>query len=333
MQIRTLALCTILAAVLGACQTAAVRPQAAPTPTPTPTPAPAPAPAPAPTPSFSGKPVIYQAFTRLYGNQNGRNKPWGTLAENGSGKFGDFSDSALASLKDFGVTHIWYTGVPRHASISDHARYGVPADDPDVVKGRAGSPYAVTDYFDVDPDLATDPGQRLAEFKALVARSHAQGLRVIVDIVPNHVARGYRSLHKPEGVRDFGEGDDTTVEYARDNSFYYIPGQAFRVPEWPEGYRPLGGEPHPLADGQFAENPAKWTGNGSRAAQPEFDDWYETVKINFGVRPDGSHDFDALPPELASQDAAAHAAFWAGRDVPASWEKFHRIVHWWLDLG
>lgn len=326
MHIRTLALSAVLAAVLGGCSQPAVRPQAAATPTPTPTPAPA-------VPAYAGKPVIYQAFTRLYGNQNGRNKPWGTLAENGSGKFGDFSDTALASLKDFGVTHVWFTGVPRHASISDHVRYGVPADDPDVVKGRAGSPYAVTDYYDVDPDLANDPGQRLAEFRALVARSHAQGLRVIVDIVPNHVARGYRSLNKPEGARDFGEGDDRTVEYARDNSFYYIPGQPFRVPEWPAGYLPLGGEAHPLADGQFVENPAKWTGNGSRAAQPKFDDWYETVKINFGVRPDGSHDFDALPPELASQDAAAHAAFWAGRDVPASWEKFHQIVHWWLDLG
>ena len=298
-----------------------------------PTPRPASTSAATAIPAYSGKPVVYQVFTRLYGNQKTRNKPWGTIAENGVGKFADFNDAALSSLKTFGVTHLWFTGVPRHASISDHERYGVPADDPDVVKGRAGSPYAVTDYYDVNPDLAVDPARRLDEFKALLARSHAHGLRVIVDIVPNHVARGYRSLRKPAGVRDFGEGDDTTVEYARDNSFYYIPGQAFRVPEWPAGYQPLGGEQHPLADGRFDENPAKWTGNGSRAAQPKFDDWYETVKINFGVRPDGTHDFPSLPSEYASRDVAAHAEFWADRPVPESWNKFRQIAHWWLDLG
>lgn len=319
MRLPALMLTSALVAVLLGCGQQPVRPTPAPTPT--------------QTPAFTGKPVVYQVFTRLYGNQDTTNKPWGTIAENGVGKFADFNDAALASLKAFGVTHLWYTGVPRHASIGDYGKFGIPADDPDVVKGRAGSPYAISDYYDVDPDLASDPSRRLDEFKALIARTHAHGMRVVIDIVPNHVARGYRSIAKPDGATDFGANDDTKVEYARDNDFYYIPGQPFRVPEWSADYRPLGGEKHPMADGTFDENPAKWTGNGSRAAQPKFDDWYETVKINFGVRPDGSYDFDRLPADYAFRDVSEHAAFWSGRQVPASWKKFKGIAEYWLAMG
>ncbi len=198
-----------------------------------------------------GKIVVYQVFTRLFGNTNTTNKPWGTPEENGVGKMNDFTDKALQEIKALGVTHIWYTGIPHHATVTDYSSFGITPDDPDVVKGRAGSPYAVKDYYSVDPDLATDPAQRLEEFRSLVERSHAAQLKVIIDIVPNHVARRYESIAKPEGVVGFGENDDTTVEYARDNDFYYIPGKPFEVPEAQQGYRPLGGEAHPLADGLF----------------------------------------------------------------------------------
>ena len=281
----------------------------------------------------AGKPVVYQVFTRLFGNTNTTNKPWGTIEENGVGKFNDFTDTALAEIKAMGVTHIWYTGVPHHAVIRDYSAYGISNDDPDVVKGRAGSPYAVKDYYSVNPDLAVDPAQRLEEFQALIARTHQQGMKVIIDIVPNHVARRYESLHKPAGVQDFGVNDDTSVAYQRDNNFYYVPDKHFRVPEPLENYRPLGGGAHPLADGKFSEVPAKWTGNGSRKAQPHFHDWYETVKINYGVRPDGSYDFPALPAGYAEKNYRAHAAFWADKDVPDSWEKFRAITHYWLDMG
>jgi glycosidase len=281
----------------------------------------------------AGKPVVYQVFTRLFGNTNTTNKPWGTIEENGVGKFNDFTDTALAEIKAMGVTHIWYTGVPHHAVIRDYSAYGISHDDPDVVKGRAGSPYAVKDYYSVNPDLAVDPAQRLEEFQALIARTHQQGMKVIIDIVPNHVARRYESLHKPAGVQDFGVNDDTSVAYQRDNNFYYVPDKHFRVPEPLENYRPLGGGAHPLADGKFSEVPAKWTGNGSRKAQPHFHDWYETVKINYGVRPDGSYDFPALPAGYAEKNYRAHAAFWADKDVPDSWEKFRAITHYWLDMG
>lgn len=280
-----------------------------------------------------GKAVVYQVFTRLFGNTNTTNKAWGTLEENGVGKFNDFTDDALKGIKDLGTTHIWYTGVPHHALIRDYTAYGISNDDPDVVKGRAGSPYAVKDYYSVNPDLAVDPANRLQEFKALVERTHQHGMKVLIDIVPNHVARDYQSLQKPEGVADFGANDDTSVEYARDNNFYYVPGEAFQVPQWPAGYQVVGGEAHPLADGKFNENPAKWTGNGARAAQPAFDDWYETVKINFGVQPDGSYDFDTLPAEYAEKDWQAHYQFWQGKNVPDTWVNFRDITLYWTGMG
>lgn len=280
-----------------------------------------------------GKPVVYQVFTRLFGNRVTTNKPWGTIEENGVGKFSDFTDAALEGIRELGVTHIWYTGVPHHAVIRDYTTIGISNDDPDVVKGRAGSPYAVKDYYNVDPDLADDPARRLDEFRDLIERTHRHGMQVVIDIVPNHVARRYESLSSPEGVDDFGASDDTTVEWSRDNSFYYVVGEDFEVPDAPDDYRPLGGEPHPLADGQFTESPAKWTGNGARVAQPGFDDWFETVKVNYGVRPDGYRDFDRLPAGAADWSDEQHAEYWRRRDVPASWEKFRDIVLYWMDLG
>jgi glycosidase len=277
--------------------------------------------------------VVYQVFTRLFGNTNTTNKQWGTLEENGVGKFNDFTETALKELKALGVTHMWYTGVPHHAVITDYTEYGISNDDPDVVKGRAGSPYAVKDYYNVNPDLAVDPAKRLEEFKALIERTHAAGMKVVIDIVPNHVARDYIGLTNPEGVEDFGASDDTSVEYARDNNFYYIPGEKFIVPESLNDYKPLGGDEHPLSDGEFEENPAKWTGNGARKAQPHFYDWYETVKINYGVKPDGSYDFDTLPAAYAEKSHAEHATFWESKDVPNSWDKFKDITHYWIDLG
>ncbi len=281
----------------------------------------------------AGKPVVYQVFTRLFGNTNTTNKPWGTIEENGVGKFSDFTDEALEGIKALGANYVWYTGVPHHAVVTDYTAYGISLDDPDVVKGRAGSPYAVKDYYNVDPDLADDPANRLAEFEALIARTHRHGMRVIIDIVPNHVARRYESVSRPVGVSDFGENDDTTVAYAKNNNFYYVVGEDFKVPQASDGYKPLGGEANPLVDGQFKESPAKWTGNGSRAAQPDINDWYETVKVNYGVKPDGSYDFPRLPADYASKSVAEHAAFWADKSLPDSWYKFRDIALYWLDKG
>ncbi|MCF2826699.1 MULTISPECIES: alpha-amylase family glycosyl hydrolase [unclassified Pseudoalteromonas] len=278
------------------------------------------------------KPVVYQVFTRLFGNTKAVNKPWGTIEENGVGKFSDFTPTALQQIKAMGVTHVWYTGVLHHAVVTDYSKYGISQDDPDVVKGRAGSPYAIKDYYNVNPDLANDPSARLAEFEALIERTHDAGLKVIIDIVPNHVARNYESLGAPKGTVDFGANDDTQVAYARDNNFYYVVGEEFTVPT-SEGYQVLGGGSHPLADGKFAENPAKWTGNGARAAKPDINDWYETVKVNYGVKPDGSYDFERLPDDYAQQDYRAHFEFWQHKQLPDSWYKFQAITHFWLEKG
>ncbi|WP_417363092.1 alpha-amylase family protein [Galbibacter sp.] len=279
------------------------------------------------------KKVVYQVFTRLFGNTNTTNKPWGTIAENGLGKFEDFTPKALHEIKDLGVTHIWYTGIPHHALVYDYTQYGISNDDPEVIKGRAGSPYAVKDYYNVNPDLATEPAKRLDEFKALIQRTHKAGMKVIIDIVPNHVARNYHSISAPEGVEDFGATDDTTVQYHKDNNYYYNPGQGFTLPKWRDGYLPLGGEKHPLIDGYFDENPAKWTGNGARASQPDQNDWYETVKVNYGISPDGKRDFDSLPNDYENLPFQKHFEFWKGKDVPSSWVKFKDITLYWIAMG
>jgi len=278
------------------------------------------------------KPVVYQVFTRLFGNKNTNNIPWGTIEQNGVGKFNDFTDKALEEIHKLGVTHIWYTGVPHHALVRNYNKYGISNDDPDVVKGRAGSPYAVKDYYSVNPDLAVDPAKSMEEFKALLSRTHQHGMKAIIDIVPNHVARHYEGKNNPAGVRDFGADDNTSVEYDRNNNFYYIPNAAFVVPK-DDKYKPLNGEHNSLAEGKFTEFPAKWTGNGVRKAQPDINDWYETVQINYGIRPDGSKDFPLLPEGFDQKDYKEHFAFWQDKEVPSSWIKFKQIALYWLDFG
>lgn len=276
------------------------------------------------------KTVVYHVFTRLFGNKNTNNKPWGTIEENGIGKFVDFTEKALCEIRDLGVSHIWYTGVPHHALIRDYTHIGISNDHPEVVKGRAGSPYAVKDYYNVNPDLALNPENRLQEFEDLIARTHKAGMKVIIDIVPNHVARKYEGISNPEGVRNFGADDDVSVEYKRDNNFYYIPNTHFELPDTD---KPLNGENNPLIDGKFIEYPAKWTGNGSRLAKPERNDWYETVKVNYGILPDGSKDFPELPTGFDTKSHQEHFEFWANKNIPDSWIKFKDIALYWIEKG
>lgn len=218
------------------------------------------------------KPIIYQVFTRLFGNRNATDKPWGTVVENGVGKMNDFDDATLRRIKRLGATHVWFTGVVRHASQTDHTAQGIPRQHPDVVKGVAGSPYAIADYYDIDPDIAVDVDRRMEEWGALVERTHRAGMKVVMDFVPNHVAREYRSICRPNGVSDLGEDDSTDLRFARDNNFYYIP------------------EPLDLSDicgstggSGYGECPARATGNDVFSAKPSRNDWYETVKLNYGV--------------------------------------------------
>jgi glycosidase len=232
--------------------------------------------------------LIYQVLPRLFGNRNTSRVPHGTLEQNGVGKFNDFDEGILNHIHDMGFTHVWYTGIIRHATATDYSRYGIPRQHPSVVKGEAGSPYAIVDYYDVDPDLAMDVDRRMEEFESLVERTHRAGLKVIMDFVPNHVAREYHSICKPEGISDLGEDDDVTKHFSPQNNFYYCPGQPFIGPVTPrEGEEP------------YVENPAKCTGNDRFDNRPGVNDWYETVKLNYGIDycdPGGrSNHFDPIP--------------------------------------
>jgi glycosidase len=224
--------------------------------------------------------IIYQLLPRLFGNSNTHNIAYGTLAENGSGKFNDITDKALAGILEMGTTHVWFTGVIAHASLTDYSAYGIKPDDADVVKGRAGSPYAIRDYYDVDPDLAVDVKNRMAEFEALLQRTHKKGMKVIIDFVPNHVARSYHSLVRPANVVDFGAHDDINKAFSPGNDFYYVPGKALVIPAHQDTITTL---LSPLQDQRFEEFPAKATGNNVFSEYPKADDWYETIKLNYGV--------------------------------------------------
>lgn len=251
------------------------------------------------------KPIIYQVFTRLFGNRNATDKPWGTVVENGVGKMNDFNDATLRRIKRLGATHVWFTGVVRHASQTDHTAHGIPRQHPDVVKGVAGSPYAIADYYDIDPDIAVDVDRRMEEWGALVERTHRAGMKVVMDFVPNHVAREYRSICRPNGVSDLGEDDSTDLRFARDNNFYYIP------------------EPLDLSDicgstggSGYGECPARATGNDVFSAKPSRNDWYETVKLNYGV------DYC---------DAGGRSEHFS--PIPDTWGKMTDILLFWARTG
>lgn len=263
--------------------------------------------------SSGEKVVVYQLMTRLFGNTGTLNKKYGTIEENGVGKFSDITDPALKSLKELGVTHVWYTGVLEHATLTDYSPYGIPADDPDVVKGRAGSPYSIKDYYDVSPDLASDVKNRMAEFEALIERTHRHDLAVIIDFVPNHVARAYKSDAKPADVKDLGEEDDKSVAFKATNNFYYIQGQSFKPPR---EYNPLGATTVVTGENKaFEENPAKVTGNGQLSASPTMNDWFEAVKLNYGVNvwDNNKTHFDPVPDTWVKMRDIL--IFWAKKNV------------------
>ena len=253
------------------------------------------------------KVIIYQIFTRLFGNRNVTRKVDGTVAENGCGKLADFTPKVLKDIAQMGVSHVWYTGVIRHATQTDYSKFGIPRQHAAVVKGKAGSPYAITDYYDIDPDLAVDVKKRMQEFEELVERTHAAGLKVVIDFVPNHVARQYHSICKPRGVKDLGAGDNQQHGFDPQNNFYYCPGERF-TPYF-DLYQ---GEKEP-----YHEEPAKATGNDHFDNAPSKTDWYETVKLNYGVDyyAGGVGHFDPVPDTWYKMTEIL--LFWAAKGINA----------------
>ncbi len=269
------------------------------------------------------KPIIYQVFTRLYGNRNTTRKEWGSVEENGTGKFSDFDTKTLKAIKQMGVSHIWYTGVIRHASQTDFSKFGIPTQHPSVVKGKAGSPYAICDYYDVDPDLADNVNDRMKEFEALVSRTHKAGLKMFIDFVPNHVARQYLSIAKPKGVVDLGADDDKNQGFNPQNNFYYCPGQSLdlsSILESADTYSDVINIGLPSLRGRaggeasyYEEYPAKATGNDHFDNRPGMNDWYETVKLNYGI------------------DYWTHYGHFD--PIPDTWNKMTEILLFWASKG
>jgi len=244
--------------------------------------------------------IIYQVFPRLFGNLNADCQYNGDIKTNGCGKMNDFTADRLAEIKKLGITHIWYTGIIEHATQTDYSKYGIRCDHPAIVKGKAGSPYAIKDYYDVDPDIAVDVEQRMKEFENLIKRTHKAGLKVFIDFVPNHVAREYHSDAKLANIEDLGEKDNVELAFSPENNFYYIPNTEFH------GQFDLKGG----TDIPYKEYPAKATGNDKFDAFPNINDWYETIKLNYGV------DY-------------VHGLYKSFSPIPSTWRKMRDILLFW----
>lgn len=237
---------------------------------------------------------IYQLLPRIFTNTCRKTTPGGSLQQNGCGKLNHLTTAVLNDLKSFGITHLWITGVIRHSTPTDYPGSGMQSSHPDIVKGKAGSPYAIRDYYDTDPDLAESVPDRLNEFTHLIRRIHDQGMSIIIDFVPNHVSRDYHSVSRPDSEPDLGEHDNPDLPFSRDNNFYYLPGQSLTI-------------------GSYREYPARATGNDVFHANPGTGDWYETVKLNYG--------WNYLTGTLETDP------------VPDTWLKMKNILLHWASKG
>lgn len=247
--------------------------------------------------------VIYQVFPRILTNNCDNCVPDGSFEQNGAGKLNDFTPRLLRSIKELGINAIWFTGIIECATKTGWNKFGIPADNPNVVKGQAGSPYAIKDYYDVCPAIASDVPSRIKEFEQLVKRVHKEGMKVLIDFVPNHTARQYHSDMAPAGIQDFGAGDDFTYFFKPTNNYYYITNQQFSP------HFPLDSE----GDVPYVEFPAKATGNDCFTAFCTRNDWYETVKLNYGKDyGDGSEHFNPIPD---------------------TWKKMRDILIYWASKG
>ncbi|GAA5581835.1 alpha-1,4-glucan:maltose-1-phosphate maltosyltransferase [Porphyromonas gingivalis] len=249
--------------------------------------------------------IVYSVLPRLFDNRCQTRKPGGDPMENGCGKMESFSPQALEMIRSLGTTHIWYIGMLEQATQTNYSDAGILPCHPEIVKGKAGSPYAVRDYYDVSPELATNIPNRMAEFHDLIERTHRAGMGVIMDFVPNHVAREYRSDVKPSGTKDLGEEDDPLVAFSPNNNFYYLPGKCLEL-DFGERSRTMM---------PYHEEPARATGNDRFSSHIDKEDWYETVKLNYGIDylNGGSKHFDPLPDTwIRMRDILL---FWASKGI------------------
>ncbi len=250
---------------------------------------------------------IYQLFVRTFGNKNINPLFDGDKSQNGCGTFANINDNALEALKSLGITHIWLTGIIRHSSMTAYPDLGIKATNPLITKGKAGSPYSIMDYYDIDPDLAVNPQNRMEEFEETLRRIHDKGFKVIMDFIPNHLAREYKSQCKPYDVEEFGEYDNKNLSFDKDNNFYYCPNQEFKVNETTSQH-------DNESTSTYHEFPAKASGNDVFSPNPSVNDWYDAVKLNYGIDYQNNHakHFDT---------------------IPNTWYKMLNVLRYWCEKG
>jgi glycosidase len=115
--------------------------------------------------------VIYEIYPRNFSAQ---------------GNFNGIT-ARLDELKELGATILWL--MPIHP-IGEKAR-----------KGTLGSPYAIKDYYAINPDYGTE-----ADLKKLIAEAHKRGLKVILDMVANHTAWDSVMIANPEFYKQDASG-------------------------------------------------------------------------------------------------------------------------------
>lgn len=257
---------------------------------------------------MSNKVIIYQVLPRVFGNVNSNPISNASFKINGSGKLNDFTVEVLNKIKELGCSHIWFTGIIRHATKTAFKEDGIKANHPHIVKGEAGSPYSITDYYDISPELSVNVPKRVEEFKNLVKRVHSCGLKVIIDFIPNHLSREYHSLKKPLNISDFGENDKKDYPFHPMNNFYYLLDQSFKSPLNHKS------QELPTAVPSYSEFPARVTGNDCITAQPSINDWFETVKLNYGVDIFNFNNKYFQP-------------------IPNTWLKMKDVLFYWLKMG
>jgi glycosidase len=252
----------------------------------------------------NNKCVIYQTLPRLFGNYNNNLKKNGSIKENGCGKLNSYTNKALKEIKSLGATHIWYTGIIRHATLTDYSEYQLNKEHSAIVKGIAGSPYSIKDYYDVCPDLAENIPDRMCEFEDLIERTHNEGLKVIIDFIPNHVSRNYRSRMKPPFIADLGQNDNVDKAFSINNNFYYLPNQYLKLPV-----------DQTKEDFEYSELPARVTGNNCFTATPGVNDWYETIKLNYGIDYMNNFSLHFNPVPDTWQKMLDILLFWANKNI------------------
>ena len=118
--------------------------------------------------------VVYEIYPRAFSQQ---------------GNFNGIT-ARLDDLKSLGVTIIWL--MPIHP-IGQEKK-----------KGTIGSPYAVRDYYGINPDYGTKE-----DLKRLIAEAHQRGMKVIIDIVANHTSWDSVLMKHPEFYKHDAKGNIT----------------------------------------------------------------------------------------------------------------------------